>query len=247
VELKEIMHYPLNQILTVWALIHKLFKSFHLRRRRRGVNNIDHYDFEEDIADVEFRKDLFDNLAEMDYESEADNKLRENLICKVKKVWDEFRLSDDTFFRTVFIYDYQERMKLPANQIRYQTMKVWLDEIFSFSENAESCEKQKQYLWFFEMIASLIVAMKFYDFELEAPSLRQVLKYFKIGKMNFTTNDDSLDSEKIKDIQEIVFETVYEYTWERQMDLWFRINWKIPMITMKVSIKAISYSNLLLL
>jgi hypothetical protein len=63
-----------------------LFKSFHLRRRRRGVNNIDHYDFEEDIADVEFRKDLFDNLAEMDYESEADNKLRENLICKVKKV-----------------------------------------------------------------------------------------------------------------------------------------------------------------
>jgi hypothetical protein len=112
----------------------------------------------------------------------------------------------------VHIYDYQERLKLPANQIRYQTMKVCLDEIFSFSENAESCAKQKQYLRFFEMIASLIIAMKFYDFELEAPSLRQVLKYFKIGKMNFTTSDDSLDSEKIKDIQEIVFETVYEYT-----------------------------------
>lgn len=61
------------------------------------------------------------------------------------------------------------------------------------------------------MIASLMVAMKYYDFELEAPTLRQILKYFRIGKMNFTSKDDSMDSEKIKDIQEIVFETVYEY------------------------------------
>lgn len=53
--------------------------------------------------------------------------------------------------------------------------------------------------------------MKYYDFELEAPTLRQILKYFRIGKMNFTSKDDSIDSEKIKDIQEIVFETVYEY------------------------------------
>jgi len=56
-----------------------------------------------------------------------------------------------------------------------------------------------------------MVAMKYYDFELETPTLREILKYFKIGKMNFSSNDDSLDSQKIKDIQDIVFETVYEY------------------------------------
>ena len=53
--------------------------------------------------------------------------------------------------------------------------------------------------------------MKYYDFELETPSLRHILKYFKVGKMNLTLKDDSLDSDKIRDIQEIVFETVYEY------------------------------------
>lgn len=78
-----------------------------------------------------------------------------------------------------------------------------------------------------------MVAMKFYDYELMTPSLRQILKYFKVGKMNLSSKDDSIDSEKIRDIQEIVFETVYEYICERQMDLMFRVDWKMPMITIK--------------
>lgn len=78
-----------------------------------------------------------------------------------------------------------------------------------------------------------MVAMKYYDFELETPTLREILKYFKIGKMNFSSKDDSLDSKKIKEIQEIVFETVYEYICERQMDLLFRIDWHLPMINVK--------------
>ena len=112
-------------------------------------------------------------------------------------------------------------------------MKSWLDEIFSFGDSADNEERQKQYMWFFEIISWLMVAMKFYDFELNTPSLRHILKYFKVGKMNLSSKDDSLDSEKIRDIQEIVFETVYEYIWERQMDLLFRIDWKLPMINIK--------------
>jgi hypothetical protein len=64
----------------------QIVQIFSSEERNKGIKNIEHYEFEEDIADDEFRKDLFDNLAEMDYENEADNKLRENLICKVKKV-----------------------------------------------------------------------------------------------------------------------------------------------------------------
>lgn len=162
-----------------------------------------------------------------DYSDENDNKLRENLICKVKKVCDEFRLSDDTFYRTVFIYDYQERKKVKQDCPRYQSMKSCLDEIFSFGEDKDSAERQKQYMCFFEIIACLMVSMKYYDFELETPTLRHILKYFKVGKMNLSSKDDSLDTEKIRDIQEIVFETVYEYICERQMDLVFRVEWKV--------------------
>mmetsp|Transcript_28103 Transcript_28103/g.27913 ORF Transcript_28103/g.27913 Transcript_28103/m.27913 type:complete len:152 (-) Transcript_28103:346-801(-) len=116
---------------------------------------------------------------------------------------------------------------------RHETMKVCLDEIFTFGESSDNDDRQKQYMKFFEIITSLMVAMKYYDFELETPTLREILKYFKIGKMNFSSKDDSLDSKKIKEIQEIVFETVYEYICERQMDLLFRIDWHLPMINIK--------------
>ena len=116
---------------------------------------------------------------------------------------------------------------------RHDTMKVCLDEIFTFGESNENEDRQKQYMAFFEIITCLMIAMKYYDFELETPTLREILKYFKIGKMNFSSKDDSLDSKKIKEIQEIVFETVYEYICERQMDLLFRIDWHLPMINVK--------------
>ena len=90
-------------------------------------------------------------------------------------------------------------------------MKSCLDEIFSFGDDKDSVERQKQYICFFEMLACLVVSMKYFDFETEAPTLRHILRYYKVGKMNLSSKDDSLDSEKIRDIQDIVFETVYEY------------------------------------
>jgi hypothetical protein len=210
----------------------QVIHSFTPNSRKKDYKKVV-FTLEEDIADAEFRCDFPQLLNPKDYTNQDEIKLRENLICKIKKVCDEYRLTDDTFFRTIFLYDYQERVKLKSDQIRYTSMKVCLDEIFSFGESPDNVERQKQYMCFFEIIACLMVAMKYYDFELETPSLRHILKYFKVGKMNFSSKDDSLDSEKIRDIQEIVFETVYEYVCERQMDLLFRINWKIPMITVK--------------
>lgn len=80
------------------------------------------------------------------YDSQVENKLRENLICKIKKACDHFKLSDDTFFRTVFIYDYQERVKVDPKMTRHETMKVCLDEIFTFGESPDNAERQKQYM-----------------------------------------------------------------------------------------------------
>lgn len=210
----------------------QVIHSFTPNSRKKDYKKVV-FTLEEDIADAEFRCDFPQLMNPKDYTNQDEIKLRENLICKIKKVCDEYRLTDDTFFRTIFLYDYQERVKHKSDQIRYTSMKVCLDEIFSFGESPDNVERQKQYMCFFEIIACLMVAMKYYDFELETPSLRHILKYFKVGKMNFSSKDDSLDSEKIRDIQEIVFETVYEYVCERQMDLLFRINWKIPMITVK--------------
>ena len=78
-----------------------------------------------------------------------------------------------------------------------------------------------------------MIAMKYYDFEIETPTLRDILKHFKVGKMNFNIKESSLSTEKILEFQQVVFETVYEYIWERQMDLLSRINWQIPIITVK--------------
>lgn len=78
---------------------------------------------EEDVADSEFRCDFGQLLSAKDFSNQEDVKLRENLICKIKKVCDEFRLSDDTFYRAVFLYDYQERVKLAKGQIRYRSMQ----------------------------------------------------------------------------------------------------------------------------
>jgi hypothetical protein len=64
----------------------QVVQIFSSETKKKGVKIIENYEFEEDIADDEFRKDLFENLVKIDYENEVDNKLRENLICKVKKV-----------------------------------------------------------------------------------------------------------------------------------------------------------------
>ena len=185
------------------------------------------------MADMEFREDFTRKLKDKNYDNSEENKLRENLICKVKKVCDHFKISDDTFFRTIFLYDFQERVIIDSSVIRHETMKEWLDEIFKFGEASDNEERHQQYLKFFEVITCFMVAMKYYDFELETPTLRDILKYFKIGKMNFSNKEDSLDKKKIKEIQAIVFETVYEYIWERQIDLLFRIDWKLPIINIK--------------
>jgi hypothetical protein len=56
-----------------------------------------------------------------------------------------------------------------------------------------------------------MVAMKYYDFEIETPTLRDILKHFKVGKMNFNIKESSLSTDKILEFQQVVFETVYEY------------------------------------
>jgi hypothetical protein len=78
---------------------------------------------EDNITDLEFRQDMNLFLRPKNYTDDVQNKLRENLICKVKKVCDEFKLSDDTFYRTVFMYDYQERKIVADITPRYLTMK----------------------------------------------------------------------------------------------------------------------------
>lgn len=63
-----------------------------------------------------------------------EDKLRENLICKVKKICDDFELSDDTFFRTVFIYDFQRRAKAYDYEKNCILENKTLAELFKFGE-----------------------------------------------------------------------------------------------------------------
>jgi plasmid maintenance system killer protein len=55
-------------------------KTFSSEDKKKGYKQIDGDQIEEDVADIEFRNDLFVNLTIKDYENESENKLRENLI-----------------------------------------------------------------------------------------------------------------------------------------------------------------------
>lgn len=118
--MKNIKHKNIDQLETM-SMNSTVIQTFTVNNIKENVIQND-LELEEDIADAEFRRD-FPQILTKNNKTEADLKLRENLICKIKRVWDEFKLSDDTFFRTVFLYDLQDRIKVNPKAKRFEEMK----------------------------------------------------------------------------------------------------------------------------
>lgn len=93
---------------------------------------------------------------------DSENEYRENLVWKIKKLVDSFELQDDTFFRAVFLYDFQDRFIKQNSESNYN-LKCELDGYFIFGEEEEEKQRKWKYIKFFEAIWWLLIAVKFIE------------------------------------------------------------------------------------
>ena len=162
-----------------------------------------------------------------------EEKLRENLICKIKKICDDFELSDDTFFRTVFLYDLQRRVKPHDFEKNCILENKTLAELFKFGEGEAGEKKWVQYEKFFEILSCLAIAIKYYEHERVSPGVIHILKYFRMEKLNVEIKSDLEELKEIEDLQEIILEIIYEYICEKQTEIIFKIHWKLQIVNVK--------------
>lgn len=147
----------------------------------------------------------------LDPDPNDDDKLRENLICKIKKICDEYELADDTFFRTVFLYDFQSRVKYNNWAERCKLENKPLEDLFIFAEGEENDKKTKQYEKFFEILSCLAISIKYYEHERVSPGVMHILKFFRMEKLSVKIKSQIKELEEVEDLQEIIIEIIYEY------------------------------------
>lgn len=144
----------------------------------------------------------------------------------MKKITDSFELNDDVFFRSVFLYDHQERLQTRGTGYK---MKKELDDIFTFGDSDEEITRKMKYVKFFEAMASMLLVMKFIDSEKNSPKTFDLLKFYWAEKLNLdiknTKITDSLEYKKKK------IELLYEYVCEKQLEILFKLDWKFQTVS----------------
>ena len=103
--------------------------------------------------------------------SKINNDVRENIICKIKKIWDTFELKDETFYSSVFLNDLQ----MMADLNKLKEGKFSLDELFDFTKISNGEDKWKRYDTFFEAVACIVISLKYHEHEKEAPLVKEIL------------------------------------------------------------------------
>lgn len=177
-----------------------------------------------------FRKD-FNMLLEPDDPNEI--KLRENLICKIKKICDEYELSDDTFFRTVFLYDFHRRVKETDWENTCTLENKPLKDLFIFGEGEAGKKKLMQYGKFFNMLSCLAISIKYYEHERESPGVIHILKFFRMEKLVVKIKTDEPEIKKMTDLSDLILDIIYEYICEKQTEILFQVNWKMQIVNPK--------------
>jgi hypothetical protein len=109
---------------------------------------------------------------------------RENLVCKLKKITDTFELRDDTFYRSVFLYDYQDRLQVPSTSpLKYRFRKE-LHDLFEFGDTKDENTRKWKYVKFFESLAVMLLVLKYVESEKTAPRTLDLLKFYWAEKLN---------------------------------------------------------------
>lgn len=143
-------------------------------------SNKEIWEIEEDFnelrrAEREYKRKIipFLNIKKLNMEN------RENLIWKIKKIWDTFELSDDTFYHSVLLNDFQSMIsETPKTDFKPKK----LEELFDFSKVSDGSEKLKRYNSFFKWVAWIIISIKFWEHEKETPLTKEILEFFELER-----------------------------------------------------------------
>lgn len=155
------------------------------------------------------------------------------LSVKLNKICDEYELSDDTFFRTVFLYDLQWRVKSNGWESKWKLENKPLHDLFIFGEGEEGEKKWRQFNKFFEILSCLTISIKYYEHERMSPGLIHILKFFRLEKLNVKIKAELEELQEIDDMQQIILEIIYEFIWEKQTEIIYKVNWKMQIVTVK--------------
>lgn len=176
-----------------------------------------------------FRADFINKLKHFDNKLKVE--YRENLICKLKKITDTFELRDDTFFRAAFLYDFQDRLQGTLNKTSTYQMAYELEDLFVFDKGEEEELRKYKYLKFFEALACMLIILKFIESDKNTPKTLDLLKFYWAEKLNLTIRDWDIEDEHSLDYKKKKIEIIYDYVWDKQLEINFRLDWKLQTVS----------------
>ena len=137
------------------------------------------------------------------------------------------------FFRTIFLFDFQSRVKYNKYHQKWRLENKTLKELFIFGEGEAGDKKCDQYEKFFEILSWLAISIKYYEHERMSPGVMHILKFFRMERLNVKIKADVDELAEIDDMQEIILEIIYEYIWEKQTEIIYKIDWKMQIVNTK--------------
>mmetsp|Transcript_1071 Transcript_1071/g.1060 ORF Transcript_1071/g.1060 Transcript_1071/m.1060 type:complete len:127 (-) Transcript_1071:372-752(-) len=90
-----------------------------------------------------------------------------------------------------------------------------------------------QYGKFFDILSCLTICVKYYEHERESPGLIHILKFFRMEKLAVKIKTEEPEIKNMTDISSLILDIIYEYICEKQMEILFRINWKMQIVNPK--------------
>ena len=187
-------------------------------------------DFEDlQITDKEFRVGLTAKLTPLT--DPTDIEYRENLVCKLKKISDAFKLSDETFFRSVFLYDHQDRYQSKISKPCNFKIKKQLEDLFVFGTSEEEHQRKMKYVKFFEALAAMLVVINFVESDKTSPGVLDLLKYYWAEKLNLEIKDCKVKDQHSIDYKKEKIEILYDYVWEKKLEIMFKLDWKLQTVS----------------
>ena len=134
-------------------------------------------------------------------------------------------LKDETFYSSVLLNDLQ----IMSDPEMIKEGKFSLHELFDFTKMSNGQDKCQRYETFFEAVAWIVISLKYYEHEKNAPLVKEILDFFEIENLI------PLCKRELKpdiDKEEQIIDILYEYICKKQLEMLLKIQWKIPTITL---------------
>ena len=134
------------------------------------------------LSEKEFRRGMLTKVDQLIDKQKIE--YRENIVWKIKKITDSFKLQDETFYRSVFLYDYFDQLKGLVKENSEYKIKTELHDSFEFGKTEEEETRKWKYVKFFESLSTIAIIVKFVESDKNSPKVLDLLKFYWAEKLN---------------------------------------------------------------